>query len=124
MRITGWNVERGYRIGGDTTAFHTCCDLQRDAKVAVTSNSFTSNDRALWSGEMLMIVGRTDTVVKVRGHRIDLSGVEAQLLECSDLVEGVVLAHDDALWALVVTASIASVRAFVEKIFDTHVIFC
>ena len=83
-----------------------------------TRNAFTSNDRAAWAGSLLMIVGRTDSVVKVRGFRVDLAGVEAQLLECPHLLEGVVLAHDDTLWALVVSADLDSVRAFVTATFE------
>ena len=114
--VTGWNVERGYRIGGDPAAF-AACDAH-DPTSAVTSNRFASNDRAVWEGALLMIVGRTDEVVKVRGFRVDLSGVEAQLLECTALVEGVVITHDDVLWAMVVSADAEAVRAFVERTFE------
>ena len=88
--VTGWNVERGYRIGGDPSAFSAATAFSACAPTGgrkptsnragcVTSNRFTSNDRAEWEGPLLMIVGRTDAVVKVRGHRVDLSGVEARL---------------------------------------------
>lgn len=117
MVISGWNVEPGYMIGGDPTAFASLNGAgSHDGRIA--RYAFTSNDRAVWDGDLLMIVGRTDAVVKVRGHRVDLSGAEAQLLECEHIIEGVVLAHDDALWALVVSVDLDAVRAFVERTFE------
>ena len=118
--VRGWNQERGYMIGGDPTAFESP-DSVALSETSVTCNAFTSNDRAVWHGSLLMIVGRTDAVVKVRGHRVDLSGMEALLLECEQLVEGVVLVHEDAIWALVVTADVDAVRVFVGRTFEASI---
>ena len=38
-----------------------------------------SGDRARWDGDDVVVLGRLDSVVKVAGARVDLSGLEAQL---------------------------------------------
>jgi hypothetical protein len=51
----------------------------------------------------LCVEGRVDDVVKVRGHRVDLAGVEAAVLACSEWVEDcAALAHDDTVWVCAV----------------------
>ena len=87
--MRGWNQERGYLIGGDPLAFESA-DSVALSETSVTCNAFTSNDRAVWHGSMLMIVGRTDSVVKVRGHRVDLAGIEASLMACDHVADACV----------------------------------
>uniref|UniRef100_A0A146KNY6 Mycosubtilin synthase subunit C n=1 Tax=Lygus hesperus TaxID=30085 RepID=A0A146KNY6_LYGHE len=42
----------------------------------------------------LLFEGRTDSQVKVRGHRVDLSEVEAALIKCPEVQKGIVLCHN------------------------------
>ena len=46
---------------------------------------FVSGDRGEWHENLLYIAGRVDSVVKVRGFRIDLAGVESTVQGCPRL---------------------------------------
>jgi len=59
---------------------------------------YRTGDLARYLGNgQIEIVGRTDSQVKVRGHRIDLSEVEALLANCPGVVDNVVVVIDDSL---------------------------
>ena len=105
--VSGWNVERGYLKGDDSASFEG---------VEAHTARCTSGDRAYWHTlapgvRLLCVEGRADSVVKVRGHRIDLAGLEAAFAGCPHLSDCCVLVHDDALWALVVPSAAASAVA-------------
>lgn len=109
-------MESGYLVGGEDADYRS--DPAEGPPGAITSNTFVSNDRGVWDGDLLMITGRTDSVVKVRGFRVDLSGVEAQMLACAHVTDGALVAYEDSLWACVVTSDLAAVQAYVAQAFD------
>jgi amino acid adenylation domain-containing protein len=57
---------------------------------------YRTGDRARWRAEHLLeFLGRSDTQVKVRGHRVELGEVESVLLRHPRISEAVVTAHTD-----------------------------
>ena len=131
----GWNVEAGYERGSrDIVApFSRCAPRELEAALGAVArlsapgggaadlHAYVSGDRAVWhvafsaattavptttlSTRYLCVEGRLDSVVKVRGFRVDLAGLEATLL--SDaltlwVLDAVAVAHDDTVWALLV----------------------
>ena len=112
----GWNVEAGYLVGGDSAGFNP--DGTSLPAIGAHPNVFVSNDRATWDGTRLMVVGRSDSVIKVRGFRVDLSGAEAQLLQCKQLTDGSIVAYEDSLWACVVTSDVTAIEKFVAATFE------
>lgn len=106
LTITGWNVEAGYLAGDDSTSFSETCPRQppvvHRAPDPPATHRFVSADLGFWASGCLCISGRSDAVVKLRGHRIDLAGVEAALLECEAVSDCGVVTHEDSLIACVV----------------------
>ena len=65
---------------------------------------YHTGDRARRApGEPLEFLGRTDRQVKVRGHRVELEEIEAELRRLPEVRAAVAVAHDDRLIAFVVT---------------------
>ncbi|MDZ4232242.1 MAG: AMP-binding protein, partial [Dietzia sp.] len=57
------------------------------------SGTFVTNDRARITDEgVLMILGRVDAAVKIRGYLVEPAEVEAALLECAGIREALVVA--------------------------------
>ncbi len=111
----GWNMEHGYLTGEDAEAFSAGeADGAGDDAVV---NVYSSGDRGRTCGEWLCIEGRLDSVVKVLGHRVDLAGIEATLVQCTAVKDCVALVFNDKVWACVVTADAAAVTAFVRARF-------
>ncbi|MBB2990458.1 acyl-coenzyme A synthetase/AMP-(fatty) acid ligase/thioesterase domain-containing protein/O-antigen/teichoic acid export membrane protein/acyl carrier protein [Mycolicibacterium iranicum] len=71
------------------------------------SRTFVTNDRArLTDDGVLMVLGRTDVAVKIRGYLVEPAEVEAALLECTGIREALVVA-DQAAETPTLTAYVA-----------------
>lgn len=57
---------------------------------------YRSGDRARWTSGTLEFLGRRDSLVKVRGHRVELGAVEAACRECAHVLDVTVLPATDA----------------------------
>lgn len=108
LLIRGWNIQPdGYATGEHKDSF-----IDRIKKVDVTATDecgcFLTGDRIVWKevgGRRYGCVeGRVDDVVKIRGHRVDLAGVEACLNSCKYVRDAAAVSHQDTLYALVVLA--------------------
>lgn len=53
----------------------------------------TGDFASVQKGGIIQYEGRTDSQVKIRGHRVDLSEIEKNLLEIKDVQKGVVLCY-------------------------------
>jgi acyl-CoA synthetase (AMP-forming)/AMP-acid ligase II len=115
LLVKGWNVEpNGYLTGEAPDAFkRRRLAAEPEGEEAAEKGEgavgcFYSGDRAVWRrfaglGDLyLCIEGRVDDVVKVRGHRVDLAGVEAVLGACALVADCAALCHEDSVWACVV----------------------
>ncbi|KAL1519792.1 hypothetical protein AB1Y20_023299 [Prymnesium parvum] len=106
---TGYNVEAGYLPGDDSSSFCSTAHGQ----------SCTSGDCGYWvdanGQQLLCLSGRSDSVVKVRGHRVDLSGLEAVLASCPQVVDCCAFECDGTLWACVVTSEYEAVSLHANK---------
>ncbi len=88
--ISGVGLARGYLNRADLTA------------QAFVANPFVSGERLYRTGDLgvwlpdgnLELTGRKDTQVKVRGFRIELAEIEAQLLKPGEVNEAVVLVRE------------------------------
>ncbi len=57
---------------------------------------YRTGDRARWAGDgLLEFLGRTDRQVKVRGFRVELDAVEAQLRSLPGVAEAAVVVRDE-----------------------------
>lgn len=72
---------------------------------------YRTRDRARWVDGNLFLDGRMDWVVKIRGHRVDLAGLEALLYECPAVSDGVMLSYKDSVWAIVISGDLEALRA-------------
>jgi hypothetical protein len=106
--IGGAGVGRGYRGRPDLTRAAFVPDPVRPRE-----RCYRTGDLVRWrSGGVLEFVGRRDGQVKVRGHRIELGGVEAALLREPEVADAAVLVHgSDAGAHLVGYVTPASVGA-------------
>ncbi|MGQ5242499.1 amino acid adenylation domain-containing protein, partial [Xanthomonas arboricola] len=90
LLIGGDGVSRGY-LGRD--------DLTAERFVALPDGErvYRTGDLVRWldSGELLY-VGRCDAQVKIRGHRVELGEIEAQLVALADVREAAVTLHAPA----------------------------
>jgi amino acid adenylation domain-containing protein len=57
---------------------------------------YRTGDLVRWSGGVLEFLGRIDTQVKLRGHRVELSGVEAAMEACDGVRQAVAVVRDGA----------------------------
>ena len=87
--IGGAGVGRGYRGRPDLTRAAFVPDPVRPHE-----RCYRTGDLVRWrSGGVLEFVGRRDGQVKVRGHRIELGGVETTLLREPEVTGAAVLVH-------------------------------
>lgn len=85
--ISGPCVTLGYldRPAETAASFVT---LSGQAAIGPATRAYRSGDRARWDGEgQLLFLGRRDRQVKLRGHRIDLDGIERQLQQFAGIHE-------------------------------------
>ncbi|KAF6209594.1 hypothetical protein GE061_015342 [Apolygus lucorum] len=86
----GLNIAAGYVNGRDANRFipnpHA---VDPDFRFL-----YRTGDYAKLVKGTLLFEGRTDSQVKVRGHRVDLSEVEATLIKCPEVQKGIVLCHN------------------------------
>ncbi|XP_014553644.1 hypothetical protein COCVIDRAFT_107135 [Bipolaris victoriae FI3] len=61
---------------------------------------YRTGDIAKFDGpDRLIVLGRADGQVKIRGHRIELGDIEAAITDHSDILDAVVISRDDRLIA-------------------------
>lgn len=53
----------------------------------------TGDYASVQKGGIIQYEGRTDSQVKIRGHRVDLSEIEKHLAEINDIKKGIVLCY-------------------------------
>lgn len=70
-----------------------------------TFKMFCSNDVLRLSNGVYTIEGRADDVIKIRGMRVDLNGVENSINEVEFIKESVIALKDDKLYAFIVSDS-------------------
>jgi amino acid adenylation domain-containing protein len=90
LLIGGDGVSRGYLGREELTA-------ERFVTLAEGERVYRTGDLVRWldSGELLY-VGRCDAQVKIRGHRVELGEIEAQLVALEDVREAAVTLHTPA----------------------------
>ncbi|BES96998.1 AMP-Hypothetical protein enzyme [Nesidiocoris tenuis] len=102
LYAAGLNIAAGYVNGRDAERF-----IQNPFSVDPEYSSlYRTGDYAKIVKGTLLFEGRTDSQVKVRGHRVDLSEVEAAVVKCPEVQKGIVLCynpgeHDQQLVAFV-----------------------
>jgi amino acid adenylation domain-containing protein/non-ribosomal peptide synthase protein (TIGR01720 family) len=124
--IGGTGVGRGYLNRKELTQskfiqspFHT------------TDRLYKTGDLGKWTKEGNVIyIGRNDEQVKIRGHRVELSAIEHQLLSNEKIDEAVVTAQNDergnkelvAYIVMTAPVSIEELRSFLSKILPDYMI--
>ncbi len=92
--IGGKGVARGYLGRPDLTAERF---VELDGDGLGSERLYRTGDLACHQADgSLLYLGRVDTQVKVRGHRIEVTEVEAALRELADVGEAAVVARDHA----------------------------
>ena len=98
--VSGAGLARGYHLRPAATA----ASFRPDPAADRGGRIYHTGDRARRApGEPLEFLGRTDRQVKVRGHRVELEEIEAELRRLPEVRAAVAVAHDDRLIAFVVT---------------------
>lgn len=106
--ITGPMLAEGYLDLPDKTAetFLASCPAAEGLRMA------RSADLGRWTDGGLQVVGRRDSMVKVRGARIELGEVQGAVASHPDVSAAVVVVFEDRLVAYVVPAVPADLRDF------------
>jgi amino acid adenylation domain-containing protein len=92
--IGGESLARGYLNRDDLTAEQFFPDPYNDQQVG--ARLYRTGDLVRFEPDgNLVFIGRIDDQVKIRGYRIELGEVEAQLLACEQVAQGLVLAWED-----------------------------
>lgn len=93
LYIGGAGVAKGYLNRPQLTEER----FPADPFVADGSRMYRTGDLVRWSDDgLLSFIGRADGQVKVRGHRVELGEIEAQLFEHVAITAAAVAAHRDA----------------------------
>ncbi|MCX2729531.1 amino acid adenylation domain-containing protein [Saccharopolyspora sp. NFXS83] len=91
--IGGDGVATGYRGDPEQTEQRFRTITPHDEPV----RCYRTGDLAKWDARgVVHLLGRADTQVKVRGHRIEIGEVESQLARWPQLKQVVVVAHEDS----------------------------
>lgn len=119
--IGGRGVARGYLNQPGLTEASFVPNPFRPGELLYRSGDL---GRRLPDGDFLFL-GRNDSQVKVRGHRIELGEVERRLLEHPQVENAVVAAHESGLAAYYVASaevSAASLRTHLESVLPSYMI--
>jgi acyl-coenzyme A synthetase/AMP-(fatty) acid ligase len=116
LYVSGANLATGYVNGRDPDRFI-------DNPLAVDpmySKIYKTGDYASLNKNMIYYEGRTDSQIKIRGHRVDLSEVEKNLTSLDYVDKSVVLCYhageiDQALVAFCVTKTNEGVNKYIAK---------
>mmetsp|Transcript_16138 Transcript_16138/g.56290 ORF Transcript_16138/g.56290 Transcript_16138/m.56290 type:complete len:2677 (-) Transcript_16138:165-8195(-) len=110
--ISGWNIADGYLPPTVSTSF----ELDKSGgQRSFTHNRYRTGDRAKMVDGKVVLSGRVDSVVKIRGHRVDLTGLEAIVGACEAAKDLVMVAWKDSVWCVVVTEDLDAIKRFAEK---------
>jgi 3-oxoacyl-(acyl-carrier-protein) synthase/non-ribosomal peptide synthetase component F/malonyl CoA-acyl carrier protein transacylase len=111
--IQGWNVDPGYLPPTSSENFiRSPCGRQ---------HQYRTGDRATWIDGVLHVMGRVDSIVKIRGHRVDLAGVEALLAACTNVQDVVCVAWRENICSIVVTDNMQAVKDYAgEQSSESH----
>jgi non-ribosomal peptide synthetase-like protein len=101
LYIGGVCVARGYVGRPDLTAerfiANPVADPRATAATAVPHRLYRTGDLGRWTPEgEIEYLGRIDSQVKLRGFRVELSEIEAVLMECPGVQTAAVAVHQDA----------------------------
>ena len=95
LYIAGNSLADGYIERADETAERF---LPNPFAQTPSSRMYRTGDRALWNGNGdLQFLGRTDSQVSLRGHRIELSEVARAVRSLPAVQEAEILVHNEAL---------------------------
>lgn len=89
LYVSGRNLASGY-VGGQ--APEKFCDNPH-AKVSEFSRLYRTGDFGVLHKGVILYAGRTDSQIKIRGHRVDLQEVERAVLAVVGVDKGVVLCY-------------------------------
>jgi len=93
LYIGGAGVAKGYLHQPQLTAER----FPHDPFAADGSRMYRTGDLVRWRMDgLLQFIGRADSQVKIRGHRVELAEVELQLLACPAVAAAAVTTHPDA----------------------------
>ncbi|CAJ1394121.1 unnamed protein product [Effrenium voratum] len=105
--VTGWNVCSGYLPPTESTSFSPCEDG--------ISNSYRTGDTAEMQNGNVFIMGRKDSGAKIRGFRVDLSGLEALLGRCPAVRASCPMKFNEGLYVVCATDDLDLVKAFAKE---------
>lgn len=90
LYVTGKHVAPGYVRGRDSHRFlsNTCSDDVRYDRMYATGDYIIMN-----KDDTVQYMGRADSQIKVRGHRINLSEIEMNALKIPGVLQAIVLAY-------------------------------
>ncbi|WP_320782594.1 non-ribosomal peptide synthetase, partial [Streptomyces sp. CRN 30] len=94
--IGGGGVALGYADRPEETAYRFTAPVPRQASGAAPARAYRTGDLARWdSGGGVHLIGRVDSQLKVRGHRVEPGEIEAQLALRPELDRSVVTVCPD-----------------------------
>ncbi|MEC0470062.1 amino acid adenylation domain-containing protein, partial [Bacillus subtilis] len=116
--VAGRGLARGYLNREDETAKRFVAD-----PFVPGERMYRTGDLVKWTGGGIEYIGRIDQQVKVRGYRIELSEIEVQLAQLSEVQDAAVTAVKDkggnTAIAAYVTPEIADIEALKSALKET-----